>query len=487
MPLSATAITESILALEQRLNLDDPVWTEDDVHWWPLYRTEIYRLLVVADTGTPVAGWPSLRLGPVLRPSTAHKRAPTDQPVWLVSDGLSYANTSDGLQIERFCGPLSMRCAAANVPAAIIDRASPAPRRTREPSRWWAPSTQRAKIIASLVAHIAPQAAHTRRVARVHDAAEALGLPNLRLNARRMQAMASATLRLADRLERRMRSERVRAVFVVSYYDVAGYAYVLAAARAGVTSVDIQHGVAGQYNMAYAQWPARQAPWRLLPRWFWTWTDADAAVIQAWAPRGSHTALCGGNPFLDAWRDGALALDAAMQEQLDGLRRRTGQRRSVLVTLQPYLVHAEALAPLLSAMSYSKNTFWWLRLHPMGLKDRPALEALLASHGIEAFDIDTATTLPLPALLTQASLHATHSSSTFLEAAALGVPTIVWSSYGADFAAQVIAEGNAHHVATGREFQACVEQELSAVTAQSQASHTQRMDALRTILESCPP
>ena len=42
MPLSATAITETILALERRLDLDDPVWTEDDVHWWPLYRTEIY-------------------------------------------------------------------------------------------------------------------------------------------------------------------------------------------------------------------------------------------------------------------------------------------------------------------------------------------------------------------------------------------------------------------------------------------------------------
>ena len=49
MPLSATAITEAILALERRLDLDDPVWTEGDVHWWPLYRTEIYRLLFVAD------------------------------------------------------------------------------------------------------------------------------------------------------------------------------------------------------------------------------------------------------------------------------------------------------------------------------------------------------------------------------------------------------------------------------------------------------
>jgi hypothetical protein len=485
MSLSARAITDAILALEQRVGLDDAAWTEGDVHWWPLYRTEIYRLLFVAGAGAIPSARNISRLGPALRLSALEDEPCTSRAVWLVSDGLSYAQVNGGREIERFCGPLWQRCTAANVPAVIIDRASSVRRTTQEPSRWWAPWTQRAKIIGALGARLALQPRHAQLVEKVCQAAAALSLGPLRMSARRMQAMANATLRLARRVEQRLRSERVRAVFIISFYDVAGYAYTLAAARAGVISVDVQHGVTGRYNMAYSQWPATQAPWRLLPHWFWTWTEGDAALIEAWAPAGSHRAACGGHPYLDAWRDGSLSLDAAMTRSLQALRERTGTRTPVLVTLQPHLVHAQALAPLLWAMARCKNAFWWLRLHPMGLNDRLALEALLASKGLVALDIDTATALPLPVMLGHARVHATHSSSAFIEAAALGVPSIVWSQYGAELAEDAITEGSTHPALDGPSLAALVDSGVTVTTTSASAS-PQRRDALQTILESCP-
>jgi hypothetical protein len=484
MPLSASAITDAILALEQRVGLDDAAWTEDDVHWWPLYRTEIYRLLFVADAGALPSARSTSRIGPALHVSAREPEPRAVRPVWLVSDGLSYAKVDGKREIERFCGPLWRRCTAENVPAVIIDRASPLRRVTQEPARWWAPWTQRAKIVGTVSARLALLPRHAGLVERVQQAAAVLGLNQLKISARRMQAMASATLRLARLIERRLQAERVRAVFIVSFYDVAGYAFTLAAARAGVTSVDVQHGVTGRFNMAYAQWPAAQAPWRLLPHWFWTWTDADAALIDDWAPRGSHRAVCGGHPYLDAWRDGTLSLDASMTQSLQTLCARTGERTPVLVTLQPHLVHEQALAPLLWAMVNSKKPFWWLRLHPMGLSDRPALEALLASRGIDAFDIDMATALPLPVVLGQARLHATHSSSAFIEAAAMGLTSIVWSQYGAELADSAIAEGNTCHALDGASFAALVESGISSRASTRSERHGQ--DALRTILESCP-
>jgi hypothetical protein len=483
MPLSASAITDALLALEQRVGLDDPAWTDGDVHWWPLYRTEIYRLLFAADAGTVPSAKNSSRVGPALRCSTHGPKPGASGAVWLVSDGLSYAKVNGEREIERFCGPLWQRCTAANIPAVVIDRASPVRRTTQEPSRWWAPWTQRAKIIGTVSARLALLPRHADLVEKVHQAATTLGLSQLKMCGYRMQAMSSATIRLARLIEHRLRLERVRAVFVVSFYDVAGYAYCLAAARAGVMSIDVQHGVTGRYHMAYSQWPATHTPWRLLPRWFWTWTKADAALIENWA--GPRRAVCGGHPYLDAWRDGSLSLDATLKRSLQALRERTGERTPVLVTLQPNLVHEQALAPLLWAMARRKNTFWWLRLHPIGLNDRAALEALLAFKGIDGFDIETATVLPLPVVLGHARLHATHSSSAFIEAAALGIPSIVWSAYGAELAEDAIAEGSTHPAFDGPSLAALVESGITADT--SAASLTARgPDALRTILESCP-
>jgi hypothetical protein len=474
--LSAAAIADAVFTLEDRLDLSASVWQQDDVHWWPLYRTELYRLAFVSAAGRALAVKPAL--GPLARaPRWEQPHAPPGA-VWFVSDGASYAR-QHGHDIERFCGPLSARCRALGWPALTVDRARRAPPHAAEPTRWIAPWTLRAKVGATLAARLRRDRRHVELVHRVHAAAQQSATGLTALSAPRMQALAGTVLRLAARIESCLRREHVRAMFLVSYYDVAGYACVLAAARAGIVSVDVQHGVAGRFNLAYARWPAALQPYRLLPRRFWTWTESDADVIADWADERAHRALCGGNPYLDAWRDGSLRTDSAQQREFDALVARSGARTKVLVTLQPHLMHADALKPLIEAMQTTDDVCWWLRLHPLCAGERSMLQGQLPSSSMATVEIDAPTDLPLPALLAKADAHATHSSSTVLEAAALRVPNIVWSGYGAELYAAALQDGQAQRADDGRALVAALASAGKPVSAAVRTS----ADALSRILE----
>jgi hypothetical protein len=481
---SAKAIADLVVALERDAQLDHSDWLAGDVHLWPLYRMEIYRLLFLELAGAEATG-EQRRLDTLLRRVRTPSTRPQGPCVWLVSDGISY--TRIGRQeTERFCGPLWTACRALGLAAIVIDRGSPAPREYREPSRWWAPWTQRAKVMATLAARVSPDRRHERLVARVRAAAGGLAPTLHRLDARRLDAKARAIARLAKMIERRMRREQVRCVFVVGYYDVAGYGYLLAAARLGIPSVDIQHGVTGPLHMGYGQWTVHPpGGFRLLPSWFWTWTPADAAVIDDWAQHSSraHRALCGGNPFLEAWRSGELDIDEALRADADQLLQASAGRTRVLVTLQINLASAEALAPLLAAMRSLPEVSWWLRLHPMALADQPRIEQLLRHGRVRHWNIAQATALPLPVLLRHADIHATHSSSAVVEAATLGVPSIVWSEYGAELFPDLIASGMADLACDAAQFERALARLSTRGSSGEAPEPDRRIAALNTLLQ----
>jgi hypothetical protein len=456
--LSAAGIAQEVFDVEAGLDLTQPAWMQDDVHWWPLYRLELYRLLFASQAGAaaPLArGGPAERsrlhqlrhmVGPALQRS---RSTPAVAPgaVWLVSDGLSWSRLGD-IDVERFCTPLQQWCSELGLQTVLVDRASPAPRAGQALARWCAPMLQRQKIAAALVSRLRPSRRHAALVQQVQDAAARAGVALAPLPARRIEAMARAVSIMAPPLQQQMQAERVRAVFVVSYYDVTGYAYILAAARAGVPAIDVQHGVTGPHHLGYAPWPAVPGctpGFRLLPSHFWCWSAADAALVNGWGShhQPSRQAVVGGHPFLQAWETGLLQLPPEMHARMQVLLQQSHGRLQVLVTLQPGLTHAEAIEPLTQAWKMRPTASWWLRLHPMALAEGPAITALAQSCGVESFDIDTATALPLPALLAQAHVHVTHSSSTVIEAQTMGLPSVLWSGYGAELGAEQVASGDA--------------------------------------------
>lgn len=77
--------------------------------------------------------------------------------------------------------------------------------------------------------------------------------------------------------------------FVVCYYGIEGMAFNLSCRRNGIPSVDIQHGVQGDFHRAYGQWN-RVPPngYELLPSIFWVWSETEARAIEKWNPKVSY-------------------------------------------------------------------------------------------------------------------------------------------------------------------------------------------------------
>lgn len=478
----AAKIAQIILELEQKIDLSNPLWIEGDVHWWPMYRLQLYQLFFIAIATHGAKQNSPHRIGPIFKRVDKVVENRDISTVWLVSGGASLINIGDEL-IDRFCDPLKDACGNINQLAIVIDSGSLSrPEKTRA-IRWWAPLTQRAKVFGYILSRLKPDGRHKELVTMINKATE--GYENMpKLDPRLFDAKCRAIQKLANRLERQMRYENVAAVAIVCYYDVTGYAYLLAAARAGIPSIDIQHGVTGRYHLAYSQWPSKQDGWKLLPRWFWTWTQDDAMLVSQWADlmKPHHQAVCGGHPFLHAWRNGAIQLGYKDQIKLDSLLAASADRKRVLVTLQPFLCNIEGLGPLLQTWQQSKEIHWWLRLHPVAYNDGAVLRQLLEENGVQYFDIDIATTLPLPVLLSHADIHATHSSSAVIEATKLGIGSIIWSRYGAELFDNILQEHSARLALDAETFRLAID-ELVTTSPINTANTDDLEQTLRTIIK----
>lgn len=443
--LSASAIAESVFEVEQRLDLSRPSWSEGDVHWWPLYRISLYRELFVqqaraASTNERRTWSPLLR-----RVNVSDDRR--NVQVAFLSDGISIA-TIAGSTVDRFCSPLAHSLGARGIESEILDRGSLEWRSLSQtaPTHWIAPVVLRAKVLATLLSGVRTSSRHQDCCSQVNVALRELGRDSVRFQPRIMSAYAAAVGLISGWTQRLIEKRCFEYLFIVNYYDIAGFAACLASARAGIVSVDVQHGVGGRWHPAYANWSrVPRAGYALLPKRFWAWTSEDVDIINEWTvgPSPVHRGVLGGNPYLDAWRTGEISADAADLERLSELGARAGDRPIVLVTLQPDLASGTAILPLVKLLESHPAVAWWFRLHPTAAGDRSEVISMLRDLCVQHWDIDLATRLPLPMLLARASVHLTHSSSAVLESEAMGVPSIIWSQYGAQLFEGALKRGTA--------------------------------------------
>jgi hypothetical protein len=270
------------------------------------------------------------------------------------------------------------------------------------------------------------------------------GLPDAAVSSVRMAGLARRVESMSLTMENWMKRSLPRIAFVNCYYSLEGFAAVLACKRLGILCVDVQHGVQGPLHVAYGAWSGVPAEgYELLPDRFWCWSESEMQTIEAWAgkPAARHAPIAGGNPWLDMWLDGQAPMVAAADRQLHALVRQ--DRPAVLVTLQWGMTDDVFLSPLMDLMEASLGRWTWiLRLHPVMRAQAPRIRTLLASRRLSDVLVDDSSQFALPALLRRADVHLTHNSSTVLEAAAMGVASVVTSSDGAALFPQVAAGGD---------------------------------------------
>src|SRR5688572_20100814 len=368
--------------------------------------------------------------------------------VVVLSDGISYASVG-GSWVEKFCDPLIQEFERRDLRCLLLSplHAYRVPRRTA--SVFVQPELDRIAMRAATVASD-PEALH------VFDDfqrwADAKHKPAPKLTWLRQSCLR---VRLgAEFFGDVLRKTGAALGLVVNYYSPTGMAFVLACREQGIPVADIQHGVAGELHFAYGRW-MRVPPggFNLLPTYFWCWHPEDAAAITAWGWSGGHEALVGGNPWLAQWCGDDSQFGRETDRQVLTVMQRHSAAVHALVTLQAPIGtdHTPKMLELIRAGG--PEVFWWVRLHPGQLAERRRIEAELlhTSHA----EVTLATDLPLPALLRHVNVHVTHSSSSVLEAAAMGVPSVITSAYGAELYAGQMEAGLAVYAA-GRPVLDCV-------------------------------
>lgn len=261
----------------------------------------------------------------------------------------------------------------------------------------------------------------------------------------------------------------------------------LACLERGILTVEVQHGVQGDLHGQYSRWTCPPAEgYELLPGAFWSWDAESAATINAWsracAPR--HRALNGGIP----WFDYCNRIDPAEVVPRFAEALKPDPRRKVaLVTLQPsaliYTDHTLIPPPVLEAMQrQGRSCTWWVRFHPMMKRDDTTLRALLRDRGIDA-ELEVANDVPLALLLRRADLHLTHSSSTVMEAERFGIPSIVWSDYGASLFGSTLSAGHCVRALTVEELDAAIRRALDSGGYSPRREPSSSLQALGEIQE----
>jgi hypothetical protein len=255
----------------------------------------------------------------------------------------------------------------------------------------------------------------------------AAGLPERAVALGRLSLLAARVAVMAECFDRWLRATTPRLVFVNNYYSLEGASLVLACMRRGIISIDVQHGAQGEYHAAYGGWVnVPSSGYELLPEHFWCWSEVEVRTIRSWAEgrTNRHSALVGGNLWMDMWLDERAPFVAAANEAVRALLH--PERRTILVTLQWGMTDQTFLMPLLALIAAAgKSWTWWLRLHPVMRSRRRQIKAMLSARGLQDVLLDEPSDLALPALLKHSDVHLTYSSGTVLEAAALGVPSVV--------------------------------------------------------------
>lgn len=222
--------------------------------------------------------------------------------------------------------------------------------------------------------------------------------------------------------------------FGLCYYSGAMWGMNAAAQEVGVTSIDMQHGPQGSLHVAYNFSKLPPKGYDVLPNQFWCWDDDSYRHLKVTLANSPHQAKLSGNP----WHEYVLSKNQTSHVVFPT------DKPIILYTLQPL----EPLVDhyLLKTIQRTKEDYhWWLRLHPrLSSSDKLKLKHVLMEYDLlESVEIEKATEVPLPQLLPMSSLHISKFSGTIIEAATMGLFSIILEKTGIETFKEIVKKGDA--------------------------------------------
>lgn len=423
-------------------------WRVGGIEAWPVARIQLGHSLfrsmddIDVTRSTSVAALAARGLQAILagRSAVAAPRSESTSAVFL-ADGASFVATSAGL-VDRTCDPLRMALEARGTSSTLL---VPGPDRRSVVGRSVPiqPGLDRA-VLRNRARRRPPVDLDGYEQARAElDDAGLVGmLPSAAALTRRVGDIGA----IAARLEATLSVIDPDVVVVSEFYSATGMGLMVAAHRRGIPTIDVQHGVQGAFHFGYANWSRLPAGGsEMLPRRFWVWSEAEAASIAAWAPEGRQRSIVGGNGYLHATLDGTLPGAAEATADVARILADRGARGLVLVALggiepQPFV------DAVLDAAASTPDLVWAVRCHPT-VPHGDRWNAAVGSRRLANVEVDESSDLPLFSLLGSADAVVTRFSSVTIDAAAIGVPTLLVDELGEELFADLVASGEARRVA----------------------------------------
>ena len=268
----------------------------------------------------------------------------------------------------------------------------------------------------------------TPDLSEINDLLKRNKLTNLVLNELKISELSNQVLIYSEAYSEILNKVKPKSIFGLCYYSPAMFGMFNAANKLGIQNYDIQHGGQGSLHPMYTFSFFPIGGLNTLPEYFWLWDESSLNNIQSWLPKsGYHKAEVKGNPWIDF-------VVSNQKYQI------VTKEKIILYTLQyPFLDDY-----ILEAIQKTPNEYkWWLRLHPR-MKDKEYILKQLNNRALlNKIEIEKATDLPLPALLSTCSIHISKYSGSIIEAELLNKHSIILESVGCNTFKDIIEKGNA--------------------------------------------
>lgn len=222
-------------------------------------------------------------------------------------------------------------------------------------------------------------------------------------------------------------------IFLLSYYSKHLYSLNIACFKKGIETIDFQHGPNTNLHAPYGKWTnVPNNGYEMLPKTFWSWDDKSFKITNEWTSKNSyHKSIVYGNPWLDYFN--LNSIDFSFKE--NGF---------ILYTLQP--LSLDVLFPIeLLKIINSSNKKWYIRLHPLQYHNKEKLIGLFKKENIlDKIEINKASSIPLPILLSNCLIHLSNYSGCTIEAAIMGKYSLLFHDYGKSIFDELILENKAN-------------------------------------------
>lgn len=236
---------------------------------------------------------------------------------------------------------------------------------------------------------------------------------------------------------------RPKLIVISNWRNAKQMPLTMAAKELEIPCIEINHGYYGQDCFTHFKWTNEpKNGYELRPDYYWCWTKRSSDIMNKEALRGK--AIAGYPPKIFIW--GNMLKEKYHDEECKLKKLLPKNKKIILVTLNNVISRDEYPKWFLDLVSDTEEEFFWLfrKHHASTFSGQDVL-----CNEIECLNNTEwrySSEWPLLLLLENVDVHVTYNSSVVIEAAFMGVPSIILSGMFKDRFREQIESGEAVYV-----------------------------------------